>query len=512
LPWIYTCFLLVVAGTGDAKGGGLFLRYDYPVVKSAIRIENCTAEGNTLQGGGQARGGVICIEREGYLDSFANTGYAVDSPLWIENCMFQMNSLRGSAGSSGGAIFVSFWQTLRSYFSLRDSSMDNNVVVSDRSAAGGGLFFVQTYKCTSSAVLVSACQFQKNTLDTASLSSRGGGVVLKSEVGPGPTTTVRNSHFRSNSAGTGGSGGGLCLEASGGSQLVSVTDSSSFIGNWAGGSGGGLYFESAGGATLSVTNNSNFIHNEAGGKGGGVAVVQTTRNIPANIDMDYLPAYEIPTPGSGPTPPPPTPVPALCYDTVNASNGTSVFRKYAYASPYVLLDSTLFDSNRASGFGGSGGALYALDMRVNISRSNITSNEASQTGGGIYLESGTAALVVTGTADAPASISNNTAPSGGGTIYSGSSGDIDIHGNAVVDLAGSEGSGIIVIAGAELNLRGGGGTPSFSVVQCGVGEILNDNMTVFNQQSNDWAIDCASLTSINYPMINYTSPSCNLRR
>ena len=165
---------------------------------------------------------------------------------------------------------------------------------------------------------------------------------------------------------------------------------------------------------MNVSDNSSFISNKAGGSGGGVAITQLTKNTPANLNMKYLPAYTIPP--SDPfctNSPTPCPVPALCYDTINATNGTDTFRQYDYASPYALFDSTLFDSNWAIGAGASGGALYALDVRVNISRSNITSNQANLTGGGIYLESGTAALVVTGTSDDFSNINNNTASSGG---------------------------------------------------------------------------------------------------
>ena len=66
-----------------------------------------------------------------------------------------------------------------------------------------------------------------------------------------------------------------------------------------------------------------------------------------------------------------------------------------------------------------------------------------------------------------------------------------------------------MIAGAQVHLQGDDGTSSgISVVQCGVGQTLNDNRTVFNQQSNDWVIDCNSLTSVNYPLVNFTNPSC----
>jgi hypothetical protein len=283
-----------------------------------------------------------------------------------------------------------------------------------------------------------------------------------------------------------------------------VSSNSSFVNNIAGVSGGGLYVESQAPLVVIVSGNSSFIRNEAGGAGGGVAITQTTENLPSNLDMNYIPSYTIPFSV-------PIFVPALCYDTNNASNGTSVFREYKYASPYTLFDSTRFDSNRAVGAGGSGGALYALDMRVNLSSSTITSNEAGLSGGAIFLDTGTAALLVTGTLNASSIISNNSAPNGG-AIYSGSAGGIELQSNTLIDLGSSAGSAITVISGGELSLGRGGGDEELGtvVVQCGMGLNLLNNITVANQQSDDWKIGCMSLekSSSDTRTVLFTNPTC----
>jgi hypothetical protein len=253
-------------------------------------------------------------------------------------------------------------------------------------------------------------------------------------------------------------------------------------GQSASGSGGGLYFETLGGIALSMAERSSFVRNAAGANGGAVAAVQATRNSPSNLGMIYLPAYVSPAPSR-------TNVPALCYSTVNASNGTSTFREYSYASPVLVAHETVFDSNRAGGAtaiapggsggttksytsssggsqaAGSGGALYLVDLRANISSSTVTSNEAGLAGGAVFLESGTSALIVAGTADSPTRVSNNSAPGGGSTIFSSSFGAVEIAGSSVVDLGGRDrGAGITVIAGGRLNFGEAGEASGWFIV------------------------------------------------
>ena len=406
-----------------------------------------------------ARGGGVYIDFSSVSSSSANNTISVTNSRFLSNIV----EASAAAAEGGGAYLTLPHVGVEAW--LYNTSFNSNRIGSGTGGGtgggggGGGL----CAKSDGSPIALDSCTFHDNAI-TAAGGTGGGMALLYSSSAPGASAVLHNSTFRGNDAGGGGSGGGL-------------------------------YFETAGGVSMNVTDNSSFISNRAGESGGGVAITQTTRNTPANLNMKYLPAYEDPNYNL---------IPALCYDTINASNGTNTFREYDYASPIALFDSTLFDSNRAVGTGGTGGALYVGDLRVSITGSQITSNEANLTGGGIYLESGTAALLVSGT-----DFISNTAPSGGGTIYSGSAGGIDIQGNTVLDLGGSEGAGITVIAGGELRLEGGGNEAlGMNVVQCGMGQNLNKNITVFSQRSNDWVIDCASLTSLKPPSINYTNPTC----
>jgi hypothetical protein len=293
------------------------------------------------------------------------------------NCRFNANSVDDAFTADGGGLYVSSLQTQANMvtpgedplqsFTIHSCDFEGNRVVATGSGGGGGMALQYSSPARYATTSVRSSRFSNNGVSAPG--AKGGGIVVV--FGPSARGTTESS------------------VAVGNTSFVSnyATHTSLASGAGASGSGGGLHFESMGGVALSLVNRTRFVGNEAGASGGAVAAMQQIRNTPSNINMAYLPAYDIPVPGNSPTK-----VPALCYSRVNSSNGTNVFREYSYAALPFLMHEVLFDSNRAGtddededGDGaqintssvagsGAGGALYVADLRASIRSSNITSN------------------------------------------------------------------------------------------------------------------------------------------
>ena len=299
----------------------------------------CRYAGNKVFAPGKAEGAGLHID-------FKST--IIDLVISIERSSFIGGRAWAVDSKGGGACIVS---SSSGDVLVMNTTFDSNYVWGGSRAEGGGAYISNNFQ--GSTTKLSHATFSTNHINTSAVgSAQGGGLVLCICHG-----VVKNSMFVDNQAsGSAADGGGMSLRCSSfrapDSDCRAIINSGYFHNNSAGGSGGGVYFGTAGGLALDVNGTIRFIGNKAT-NGGGAAIAQTARNIPSNLAMVYLPPY---------TDENDNPIPALCYDTSNSSSNNSTFHQYSYASPRSLFDSAVFDSNRAVGTGGSGGALYVLDM------------------------------------------------------------------------------------------------------------------------------------------------------
>ena len=435
----------VTGGSGHVlgdltQGGGV-----YGGSASTLAIVECVIEGNQADYGG----GVILQSAEG----------APTAALELTG-----STVTGNVAVYGGGI----------YLDLAAASLDAASVISENeaSSSGGGAILIDGGAVAGGTIsgnsaekgggvyargignLLSDVVIQENVV-----SSDGGGAYVETFSGSSRISTLDLGAATISANTAAGDGGGLYVDDS-----TATLVSSTITENVAGDSGGGvrLYTSGeAGEATIDVSGST--ISSNTATYGGGIELYEAN----ATLDSSSVVSENEASSGGG----------AFLYNGSSLTGGMISSNSahfgggaYSYGGDNLLVD-TLIDGNTATDSGGgvrvisSGGSTATLD----VSGTSITGNTAPY-GGGIFLESSTATLgsgasvslneadhhgggvfLYNGGSLTGGTISENTAPSGGGVSAQG--GDVLLT-EVIIDsnTASSLGGGLYV-SSAEIELQ-----------------------------------------------------------
>lgn len=336
-----------IKGGQATSGGGVLVSNASPT------LVNCIIENNTAGDGG----GVSCT-----------FGAAPN----ITGCVIDSNQ---ATSGMGGGIFCD----VSSSPVLLTCSLNNN----SANLFGGGLY-------TDSAPVLTSVDFTNNTSGMS-----GGGVFCDNDASP----TLTSCTFTSNQASL--DGGGVACDPQGGFSASNTTWTS----NSAGRHGGGVSFLNTGSMNLAFCT---LDFNTAGQLGGGLHIgPMTAGNIVSSTISNGTAVGE----GAGAYIGSDAPVTfSLCTVSSNSATfgrgGGILIRDNTFA----IIDGCIIDSNTANGFlTGSGGGIACIDTAAPvIADCTIISNTASDWGGGILIEAGSAPTITGCVVD------GNGALSGGG--------------------------------------------------------------------------------------------------
>ena len=316
--------LTITRGDVGSRGGGILA-----TGSGELRLTDSIITGNHagLKGGGVYANGNLILTSTTVSNNNVSAAYA-----------YQING--------GGGIYARGPQ-------LRLSA--NTTVTGNSSAAsGGGVIF--SYGSTGFVMQNSTISSNTAAGGGDASTEGGGGLFLRYLGGP---ATITNSTIAGNTA-VDGDGGGLLMRGS--STALTVTDSQ-ITGNTAtSGAGGGVYLNSSGALT---TTRATISQNTAGvGTGGGMSVRTSGR-----VEFSYS---------------------TISGNTASNGSGGGVYLRQTggYSGNPAFISRSTISGNKALGASGKGGGLFSSRSGASIMRidqSTISTNEATQEGGGLYL-------------------------------------------------------------------------------------------------------------------------------
>ena len=415
-----------ITGNSAGVGGGIYNS------RGSTTVTNTTISGNTA------------TTRGGGIRSFVD----VDDSLTITDSVVSGNT----AVEQGGGIYSSGGTTTISNTTIENNSsgygggifnQDANLEITGStiqgntgSTEGGGLY---AYQATGGSVTITGTSFNGNVTNDS-----GGGAFIN-----GPTTTVTNSNFNSNQAlGTGGLdgvGGGLYIRGQTSSGAFSVSDTN-FDLNQAFGGGGGAFFVNVDGSV----DGGNFTSNQVTGNGttfdtGGGAIAAIGETVITTVDISSVVVDGNSSPSAGGIGIVDSVV-TISDSTISDNTATEVLAGGggigAFATGSLAFDLLTVTNSTISGntTAGEGGGIGIIDGNARITDTEIHNNRASGgRGGGIgavrYLTAGTVTI-------SRSTLSANTASDTGGGIAALNMGidleNVTISGND----AGSTGGGL----------------------------------------------------------------------
>ncbi len=352
---------------------------------------NCKAGSN---GGAVCLGGTVTnlyvkgntIGASGTPCTASGSGGGMYLTPTVTTLQFQSNSITyNTATADGGGVYWGFTPTSA-------TNSGNTITYNSASSEGGGIY------CNGTAALTTT-NINNNSAKTA-----GGGIYLYAG-----TFSVSNA-VHTNKV-TAGAGGGAYVRAG------SLTISNKVYSNTASTNGGGIY--NAGTTTVTST----VYSNTGSSAGGGIYNAGGTTTVNGEIYSNVSPS------GGG------------IYNASGTVNAKSNVRNHTsttngggvYSAGGTTNVTGTINANTVSG---AGGGIYASAGTVNAN-SNVNNNTANGTlGGGVYITSSSAKVVVTG------SVFSNTAKTNGGGIYNNGSTTSSVGGAVYSNTAGSNGGGL----------------------------------------------------------------------
>ena len=269
-------------GTGDEKGGGLYVRKWAKAKLSHCTIQTCTAK----EGGGiAAEGGTV------ELDTCTLTG--------------------NTATIAGGGIYAHTNGSHVSKVIIIGSTIGGTGTgESNTSKYGGGIYVAEKSRLKMTSSAIKKCQalleggaiYTKGgtvELDTCTLTGNkgentGGGLCVRANGSTGASVTIKGGSIggtgtdEPNITGSSGKGGGIFI--SGTDSSVTLSDSAAVNGNKAELDGGGIYVDEN--STLTV-NGSSLAKNTASGKGGGVYIKDASATFTMSGNAAIIPSSGI---------------------------------------------------------------------------------------------------------------------------------------------------------------------------------------------------------------------------
>jgi hypothetical protein len=370
-----------IATAGLGSGGGILNSNGgvLTVLNGTITNNNAARAG----GGIENNGGVVRVSDSSISNNTAgiNGGAVHTSGAGTVTIQFSIIS-SNTAGQEGGGLWNSFNGTL----DVADSTITGNIANGDGTEQGGGGIFND-----GGLTIISGSQITNNIANALAVGNGGGGIFNDGEM------TIFDSTIEANSVGNGSASGGGILNSNGGDLAVF---SSSIRNNSAARAGGGL--EANGGLVL--LSDIDLSGNEAGINGGAVHISGV-----GSVTIEFADIFENEAGNEGG---------ALW----NSSQGT------------LIVTDAVIDSNLAS----FGGGIHNDGGTLTITRSTISYNEATNTGGGLNAESGNGII----------SIVNSTIAAN--TTFAFEGGGIAITGPATLNISNS------TIAFNSANNSGGG--------------------------------------------------------
>lgn len=312
-------------GATSDDGGGL----QALVTSASILFSNCLVSGCDATGSSSVGGGANLASDTGVITVTAST--------------FMYNTCSGNVG----ALFVG---TNSGIINLTDCTFDQNTVSnSDGSTYFGDGGGAMLYSDGTSQINVRGNTFSNNVASGGD-NPDGGGMMIY-PLGEDSTVIMENNTFTDNSAGLGG--GGCCVRLNAGG--VATLSNNTFTGNQATvGSGAGviLYMDNG---SFTFTGNT-FSSNQSGENGGG-AIIEVWHGT-ATLSGNTFTSNQAAQNGGG--------------MAVNSQTTT------------ISISKNIFHSNTASNIGA--GFSYSTGQgAVNIFNNTLYGNSASADGGGIYL-------------------------------------------------------------------------------------------------------------------------------
>eukprot|EP00935_MAST-01C_sp_MAST-1C-sp1_P002055 g2055.t1 len=401
----------------------------------------------------------------------------------IENCHFFNNLLAATnswqnssdyAGALGGGVYASFGIVSNTRISFERCNFEKNNLQATCSQSarteGGGAFIYFLKEAADASIDFSHCHFSENRLipTGAGPTAAGGGLfsIFPAKVA-NVSTHLEYCSFISNQA------------------LTNATD-----GNNQGGNGGAIYMQTYTPASLSLLR-CNVSKNRASNQGGGIYMEQDRPNRATNLDMSITESTQFH---------------AFPFHCSAASERQARQWDFGNAS-LQLLHSTVSNNEVATSTSPQGGGLFALNVFVVIDSCAINGNLANSSGGGLYLEAGSAFLVLKGNTV----LRSNIAHISGTAIFTASGGSIHLRDNATIEVAprsltGSAAEGLTLLSAGELTLS------KDAQLQCSEGERFWFNVSNVETVFTEWQIDCHEVRSVDNGRggrrVEFLQPTC----
>ena len=359
------------ADTVNGTGGGVSaFGIGVDVTLDNVRVENNTADGKNGKGGGV------------YLQG---NQFGASSITLKNGTIIQNNTANGKNGNGGGVY-------LKGNATLKSDGADGRVTISENKATQGAGIFTEIWKVGQETTAPHLVLNDTDVLNNIA-TSKGGGIHLTT----GTTLDLLKSKVDGN---TGGSGGGIFAKDD---AKLNIQDSS-ISGNTAtnGGWGGGIYTDLKNGSITiqgsTIDGNKTTTKNAKGG-GVSIAAIGSTQ---VTIDHNTIQGNEAMGDGGG----------LYIHNNING--------QYKPLDTVVQITNNTIQNNSC---GNSGAGIYVFGVNSVLDSNLITGNTiASGYGGG-----GGVRVDTTNSIPDPVTctlknntISNNTAPAGGG-VSSGSS-------------------------------------------------------------------------------------------
>lgn len=312
-------------GTTAGNGGAL----NIAVAGAAVTVEDCRVENSSTTSGNSVGGGASIT---------GDTG-----TLTVRSSIFTGNS---STGNVGGL----YLGTVSGMIQLQNCSFEENRVAnsgsSDYFGDGGGAML---YSEGTSRAMVTGNSFRENVATGGS--NPDGGGLMTYQLGERSEVTLENNFFIGNSAGLGG--GGCILRLNAGGAAVMRNNSFSDNRSIAGSGAGAQIYCSGGSLTYSGNTHSG---NQSGEDGGGAWINQLSGD--ASVLNNLFSSNR------------------------SAGNGGGLY--VTSESALINLSRNVFNTNVSGGDGG-GLSLATAGGGVTIAHNTCYGNNASQSGGGINL-------------------------------------------------------------------------------------------------------------------------------
>jgi fibronectin-binding autotransporter adhesin len=412
-------FVLSLAGVDEDEGATGDLDITAPVTITGAGPNETIIDADGIDRVFDIDSGVATVVISGVRIINGNVAYSGGGIESYDTHLTLVNSvvISNTAGSYGGGV--------RS--SRGDVILDGTQVLSNTAVRGGGVHISYS---PGSLTLTGDGVIAYNRSIGNGMDGSGGGVYLGSS-----SATLGAGQILSNTAG--GYGGGVFVST--GSVTLSGTQISSNTGQY----GGGVHVRSGGSVTLEVGQISS---NTAVWDGGGLYVNQGSATLQGGLILDnsapdgggvYLASGSATLQGGQ----------ILSNTASRIGGGVCV---YGSAAVFTQTGDSLIAYNRTTGtaLDEGGGGVYVQYGSATLNGGQVASNTASY-GGGMYVRSTGATFTQTGTS----TIAHNTAITSGGGLYV-DSGSAALQGGQILDNDAVDGGGVYVYYG-DVTLDGG---------------------------------------------------------